>query len=199
MSPVPSRRSRCRTDRPGRPTSGVVRVASAAKPVSSPYSLPSPARSLSGSGRIRSPVLVLPVVLGLLGVVRHVADVLRLGLGLVLGGHVGPALAPRRRGRRLGCDWSCRRSTQPGGYVDSPRAARTVELLSRAGCHLCDDARRLVERVTAEAGVGWTETDVDADPALRAEFGDLVPVVRVDGKELGYWRIDEGRLRRALG
>ena len=76
---------------------------------------------------------------------------------------------------------------------------QTVELLSRAGCHLCDDARRLVERVTAEAGVRWTETDVDADPALRAEFGELVPVVRVDGKELGYWRIDEGRLRRALG
>ena len=76
---------------------------------------------------------------------------------------------------------------------------QTVELLSRAGCHLCDDARRLVERVTAEAGVRWTETDVDADPALRAEFGDLVPVVRLDGKELGYWRIDEGRLRRALG
>ena len=46
--------------------------------------------------------------------------------------------------------------------------------------------------MTAEAGVAWTETDVDADPALRAEFGELVPVVRVDGKELGYWRIDEG-------
>jgi glutaredoxin len=76
---------------------------------------------------------------------------------------------------------------------------RNVELLSRTGCHLCDDARRLVERVASEAGVGWTEIDVDADPALRAEFGDLVPVVRVDGKELGYWRIDEGRLRRALG
>ena len=73
-----------------------------------------------------------------------------------------------------------------------------ITFYSRPGCHLCDDARRLVERVTAEAGVGWTETDVDADPALRAEFGDLVPVVRVDGKELGYWRIDEGRLRRAL-
>ena len=70
--------------------------------------------------------------------------------------------------------------------------------MSREGCHLCDDARTLVERVTAEAGVGWTETDMDADPALRAEFGELVPVVRVDGKELGYWRIDEDRLRRAL-
>jgi glutaredoxin len=75
---------------------------------------------------------------------------------------------------------------------------RTVELLSREDCHLCDDARRLVERVTAETGTAWTETDVDADPALRAEFGDLVPVVRVNGKELGYWRIDEGKLRRAL-
>ena len=77
-------------------------------------------------------------------------------------------------------------------------ATRTVELLSRAGCHLCDDARLLVERVTAEVGVGWTETDIDANPALRAEFAELVPVVRVDGKELGYWRIDEDRLRRAL-
>jgi glutaredoxin len=77
--------------------------------------------------------------------------------------------------------------------------ARTVELLSRDGCHLCDDARALVRRVTAETGTAWVETDVDADPALRAEFGDLVPVVRVDGKELGYWRIDEARLRRALG
>jgi glutaredoxin len=77
-------------------------------------------------------------------------------------------------------------------------AVRTVELLARDGCHLCDDARRLVERVTAAAGVRWTEIDVDTDPGLRAEFGDLVPVVRVDGKEIGYWRIDEARLRRAL-
>ncbi len=76
---------------------------------------------------------------------------------------------------------------------------RTVELLSRADCHLCDDARALVERVTAEAGVGYTETDVDQVPELRAEFGDLVPVVRVNGKELGHWRIDEAKLRRALG
>jgi glutaredoxin len=75
---------------------------------------------------------------------------------------------------------------------------RTVELLAREGCHLCDDARRLVERVAAETGTGWTEIDVDTDARLRAEFGDLVPVVRVDGKELGYWRIDEAKLRRAL-
>lgn len=75
---------------------------------------------------------------------------------------------------------------------------RTVELLSRPDCHLCDDARALVRRVTEEKRLTFTERDVDADPALRAEYGDLVPVVKVDGKELGYWRIDEARLRKAL-
>lgn len=79
-----------------------------------------------------------------------------------------------------------------------PAASRQVELLSRVGCHLCDEARRLVERLAGEAGVPWTETDVDSDARLRAEYGDLVPVVLVDGKELGYWRIEESRLRRAL-
>jgi glutaredoxin len=79
-----------------------------------------------------------------------------------------------------------------------PAAQHTVELLTRVGCHLCDDVRRLVDRVAAEAGVTWRETDVDRDPRLRAEYGDLVPVVLVDGKELGYWRIEEARLRRAL-
>jgi glutaredoxin len=79
-----------------------------------------------------------------------------------------------------------------------PAAQRKVELLTRAGCHLCDDARRLVERVAAAAGVPWGETDVAGDPGLRAEYGDLVPVVLVDGREIGYWRIEEARLRRAL-
>jgi len=85
-----------------------------------------------------------------------------------------------------------------GGTYTRPVRTRTVELLSRQDCHLCDDARRLVERLTAEARLTFTELDVDADPALRAEYGDLVPVVRVNGKELGHWRIDESRLRRAL-
>ena len=79
-----------------------------------------------------------------------------------------------------------------------PVAQRKVELLTRAGCHLCDDARRLVERVAGEAGVPWGERDVDGDAGLRAEYGDLVPVVLVDGRELGYWRIEEARLRHAL-
>ncbi len=53
--------------------------------------------------------------------------------------------------------------------------------------------------VAAEAGVAWAERDVDADPELADEYGDRVPVVLLDGSEHGYWRVDESRLRAALG
>ncbi|WP_089798356.1 glutaredoxin family protein [Cellulomonas sp. KH9] len=84
----------------------------------------------------------------------------------------------------------------------SGTSAPRVVLYGRAGCHLCDDARALVERVCGEVGATWAEVDVDVpgpDGRLPAdELGELVPVVDVDGVRRGYWRIDEARLRRAL-
>lgn len=74
-----------------------------------------------------------------------------------------------------------------------------VLLYSRVGCHLCDDARSVVAAVTDARGVGYEEVDVDADPALVARFGEEVPVVLVDGKQVGFWRIDPDRLAAAIG
>lgn len=74
-----------------------------------------------------------------------------------------------------------------------------VLLLGRPGCHLCDEARAVVERVTADLGVGWEERSVDDDPELRGRYGDQVPVTFVDGRQHDFWRVDEARLRRALG
>jgi hypothetical protein len=73
-----------------------------------------------------------------------------------------------------------------------------VTLLSRAGCHLCEDARIVIARVAGDLGVSWTEVDVDASRELAETFGDRVPVTLVDGVEHGYWRVEEDRLRRAL-
>ena len=78
-----------------------------------------------------------------------------------------------------------------------PGTAR-VTLYSRAGCHLCDDARQVVERVCAELGESYAEVDVDADPDLVDRFGDEVPVTFVDGRQHDFWRVDEARLRAAL-
>ena len=77
-----------------------------------------------------------------------------------------------------------------------------VLLYGRAGCHLCDDARAVVESVCAEAGVAWAEIDVDdpaTDPAVREQYGEYVPVVTVGGVQQGFWRVDARRLARAVG
>lgn len=73
-----------------------------------------------------------------------------------------------------------------------------VTVVSRVNCHLCDVAEQDIERICGELGVPWRVTDVDADPELRAEYGDLVPVILIDGVQHGYWRVEESRLRRAL-
>ncbi|MBM6399930.1 glutaredoxin family protein [Phycicoccus sonneratiae] len=73
-----------------------------------------------------------------------------------------------------------------------------VTLVGRAGCHLCDVAREVVERVCADLGVGWQELDVDADPAMLERWSEEVPVTLVDGRQHDFWRVDEGRLRAAL-
>jgi glutaredoxin len=73
-----------------------------------------------------------------------------------------------------------------------------VTVVSRQGCHLCEVAEADVARICAELGVEWTTVDVDADQELRAEYGDHVPVILVDGNEHGYWRVEEDRLRAAL-
>lgn len=79
-----------------------------------------------------------------------------------------------------------------------PPADHRVTLLTRVGCHLCDDARAMLAAVADRLGTPWEELDVDSDAELCAEYGDLVPVVLIDGVEHGYLRIDEQDLRSAL-
>ncbi len=80
----------------------------------------------------------------------------------------------------------------------APDAAPRVVLYVREACHLCEDARAVVAAACAETGERFVERDVDTDPGLRAEYGELVPVVTVDGVRQGYWRLDAARVRRAL-
>lgn len=73
-----------------------------------------------------------------------------------------------------------------------------LTLLVRAYCHLCDEMRAaLAERA---AGIPVDEVDVDADPALEARWGALVPVLLADGRELCHYRLDavalDGFVRR---
>jgi len=73
-----------------------------------------------------------------------------------------------------------------------------VTLYGKPGCHLCDDARAIVEQVCAELGVGWTEIDITQDPALFEQYGEQIPVTLVDGRQHDFWRVDPVRLKKAL-
>jgi glutaredoxin len=77
-------------------------------------------------------------------------------------------------------------------------AAPRVTLITRVNCHLCEVAKEALARVAATAGVTWQEVDVDSDRALLDEYSDLVPVILLDGKTHGYWRVEEDRLLRDL-
>ncbi|MBU3751014.1 MAG: glutaredoxin family protein [Mycobacterium sp.] len=75
-----------------------------------------------------------------------------------------------------------------------------VELLTRSGCGLCERVQRRLAELAAELDFELSSTDVDAaaaagDSALRAQFGDRLPVVLLDGREHSYWDVDEPRLR----
>jgi Glutaredoxin-like domain (DUF836) len=68
---------------------------------------------------------------------------------------------------------------------------------------MCDRAHQQLTVLAAELGFELSVTDVDADadagrPQLRAEFGDRLPVVLLDGREHSYWEVDEPRLRADL-
>jgi len=73
-----------------------------------------------------------------------------------------------------------------------------VTLITRQGCHLCDDASLLLRELRDELGYGYDELDVDADRDRRNEYSDRVPVILIDGKEHGYWRVEEARFRATL-
>lgn len=73
-----------------------------------------------------------------------------------------------------------------------------VEVLTRVGCHLCDQAIEVVRQVCAETGETFSTRDVDADPELNRTYSDQVPVIFVDGAQHDFWRVDGDRLRRAL-
>lgn len=73
-----------------------------------------------------------------------------------------------------------------------------MAVVVREGCHLCDEAVTIVDRVCAETGVDWTTLDVDDDLHLREQYTDHVPVTLVDGRVLSYWFCSEADLRAAL-
>jgi hypothetical protein len=74
-----------------------------------------------------------------------------------------------------------------------------VTLLGKPGCHLCDDARIVVQGVLADhPEVSFEEKSILDDPDLLDAYAEEIPVVLIDDRVHTIWRVDENRLRAAL-
>lgn len=72
-----------------------------------------------------------------------------------------------------------------------------IRVYTRAGCHLCEEAERIVARMARPRDTVEL-VDIDADPAITDDYTIRVPVVEVDGAEIAQYQVDEGALLRAL-
>lgn len=63
---------------------------------------------------------------------------------------------------------------------------RSVVFFTRAGCHLCEDARVWLDELCAESAFDVTEIDIDAQPELGKQYLEKIPVIQVDGFTLVY-------------
>ena len=80
-----------------------------------------------------------------------------------------------------------------------------LTLIGKPGCHLCDEAREVVQAVMAEVeatdaapGIALEERSILDDAALAARYAEEIPVLLIDGEVHNYWRIDPVRLKTAL-
>ena len=80
------------------------------------------------------------------------------------------------------------------GSIPSP----SVHLYFARGCHLCENARLVLERVRAEVPFELTETDITGDPELETLYRERIPVVLVDGAEAFHYFVHPDFLRRKL-
>ena len=80
-----------------------------------------------------------------------------------------------------------------------------LTLIGKPGCHLCDDARVVVQAVMAEVeatdaatGISLEERSILDDADLAARYAEEIPVLLIDGEVHDYWRVDPVRLKTAL-
>jgi glutaredoxin len=77
-------------------------------------------------------------------------------------------------------------------------ASHHITMLSRPGCHLCDDARSVIARVAADLDVVFEERDITVSADDLARYSEMIPVTFIDGVQHDFWRVSEDRLRAAL-
>jgi len=73
-----------------------------------------------------------------------------------------------------------------------------VTVYSRHGCHLCEDAVKILEGLREELVFELEIIYIDGNPELEKLYGEQVPVTQIDGEHHDFWRVDPTRFRSSL-
>jgi len=75
----------------------------------------------------------------------------------------------------------------------------SVTLIGKPGCHLCDDAKAVIDDVLERVSdVDFEEASLEDNPLWGELYGDLIPVVLIDDEEHSHWRVDAEAFEHAL-
>ena len=69
-------------------------------------------------------------------------------------------------------------------------------MYSRPGCHLCDEAKEVIDRVGRRVPFNLSVINIDNDPALEKLYGEQIPVVFINGSKAFKFHVDEVELEK---
>jgi len=73
-----------------------------------------------------------------------------------------------------------------------------VEIYSRPGCHLCDDAKAALLKMQRRQGFALREVNIAGDEKLLAEYGTRIPLVFVNGRLACKYFVDEAAIVKSM-
>jgi len=73
-----------------------------------------------------------------------------------------------------------------------------VDVYSRPGCHLCDEAKAVVDQVQKRLGFKVRVINIETDPALEKHYGEQVPVIAINGQNTFQYRVDAAELENRV-
>jgi glutaredoxin len=73
-----------------------------------------------------------------------------------------------------------------------------ITIYSRTGCHLCEDALKILQSMQSELNFDLEEILIDGSEELEKLYGEKIPVTQIDGKHHDFWRVDPERFRSSL-
>lgn len=83
------------------------------------------------------------------------------------------------------------------GPAHPPPGVKVV-IYGRPGCHLCDDAVAIIERVRARLPFKLEQRNIESDDGLFKRYLERIPVVEIDGQEAFELFVDEQQFERRL-